>query len=100
MWRARVSDAKAALLGGVGRDDADHAAAAAGSEVDLAGRLREDRVVLADAGAGAGLESRATLAHDDLAAGDGLACEHLHAEALGVRVAAVAGGTEALLMRH
>src|SRR4051794_10017165 len=85
---------------GVGGDDADDAAATAGSEVDRAGRLREDRVVLADADADARLESGAALAHDDLAAGDGLAGEHLDAEALGVRVAAVAGGAEPLLVRH
>ena len=58
------------------------------------------RVVAADADAVAGLEARAALADDDLAAGDDLAGEHLHAEALGVRVAAVAGGAEALLVCH
>ena len=52
------------------------------------------------AGAVAGLEAGAALAHDDLAAGDDLAGEHLHAQALGVRVAAVAAGSEPLLMSH
>src|SRR5262249_39576887 len=86
--------------GDLGRDDRDHAAATAFSEVDRAGRLREDRVVLADPGALARLESRAALADDDLAAVDGLAGQHLHAEALGVRATAVAGGADPLLMRH
>src|SRR6201999_8460 len=65
-----------------------------------AGGLRIDRVVATDARAGARLEAGAALAHDDLAARDGLAREDLHAEALGVRVAAVAAGAEALLMCH
>ena len=60
----------------------------------------EDRVVLADADAVAGLEAGAALADDDLAAGHGLTGEHLDAEALGVRVAAVAARAEAFLMCH
>ena len=48
----------------------------------------------------AGLEAGAALAHDDLAAGDLLAGEDLHAEALGVGVAAVARRAESLLMSH
>ena len=48
----------------------------------------------------AGLEATAALAHDDLAAGDGLAGEDLDPEALGVGVAAVAARAETLLMRH
>ena len=47
-----------------------------------------------------GLKRGAALAHDDLAAGDDLAGEDLHAEALGVGVAAVAAGAEALLVCH
>src|SRR5436305_1558525 len=42
----------------------------------------------------------AALAHDDLAAAHRLAGEHLHAQALGLRVAPVAAGAEPLLMRH
>ena len=80
--------------------DGDDAAAAAFAEVDRARGAGVDRVVLADADAVARLEAGAALAHDDLAAGDGLAGEDLHAEALGVRVAAVAGGAEAFLMCH
>src|SRR5439155_19851754 len=52
------------------------------------------------AGAVARLEARPALAHDDLAARDGLAGEDLHAEALRVGVAAVAAGAEALLVCH
>src|SRR4051794_9296205 len=89
------------LGGGVRvRQDRDDAPTAAGLEVDDAGRLGEQRVVLAHADALAGLEARAALADEDLAAGDDLAGEDLDPEELGVRVAAVLGGAEALLMRH
>src|SRR3954469_7985977 len=87
------------LLGG-GRLDRDHATPATLAELHDPRALGEDRVVLADADADAGVELGAALAHDDLAAADGLAGEHLDAEALGVRVAAVAAGAEALLMSH
>ena len=93
-WRA---GARRELLG---RQDADDAAAATFREVHGPRRAGVDRVVAADADAVAGLELGAALANDDLAAGHGLAGEHLHAEALGVGVAAVAGGAEALLMCH
>ena len=71
-----------------------------GGELHRAGPGGEDRVVLADAHAVAGLEAGAALAHDDLAAGDRLAGEHLHAEALRVGVAAVTARSESLLMSH
>src|SRR3954452_18429882 len=86
--------------GGVRRDDGDDAAAAAFAEVDRARGAGVDRVVLADPDAVARLEAGPALTHDDLAAGDGLAGEDLHAEALRVRVAAVAAGAEALLVCH
>src|SRR5688572_26561133 len=82
------------------RLDRDHAAAAARGELDHAGTDGEDRVVAAQAHALAGLEAGAALAHDDLAAAHGLTREDLHAEALGVGVAAVAARPEALLMSH
>src|SRR3954466_16269740 len=85
------------LFGGRDRDDA---AAAAGLELDRAGALGEDRVVLAEAGAVARLEDGAALADDDLAARDDLAGEDLHAEALRVGVAAIAARPETLLMSH
>ena len=50
--------------------------------------------------AGARVEVRAALAHDDLAGVDRLASEALHAEALGVGVAPVLGGRCALLVCH
>src|SRR5919201_365192 len=85
------------LFGLKHRDDAP---AAAGLEVDLARPRGEDRVVLPDPHAVARLELGATLAHDDLATRHGLAGEHLHAQALGVRVAAVAARPEPFLMSH
>src|SRR3954471_15628163 len=85
--------------GAVGRHGHDPAAAA-DRELDGARRAGVQRVVAAHADAVAGLEAAAALADDDLAAGDGLAREHLDAEALGVRVTAVAGRAEALLVCH
>src|SRR4051794_10373979 len=83
-----------------GRDDRDHAAAAALVELDHARRPRVDGVVAPDARAVARLELRAALADDDLAARHGLAREDLHAEELGLGVAAVAAGAEPLLVCH
>jgi large conductance mechanosensitive channel len=80
--------------------DRHHAPAAPAGEVHGTRRAREQRVVLADADAVAGLEARAALAHDDLAAGHGLPGEHLDAQALGVGVAAVARRAQTFLMRH
>src|SRR3954469_22924370 len=87
-------------LGVVLRQDGDHATDARGLEVHDARAARVDRVVPAEAGALAGAEAGPALAHDYLAAGDDLAREQLHAEALGVRVAAVAAGTKSLFMSH
>src|SRR3954452_5913288 len=81
-------------------DDGDDATAAAFLEVHRARGASVDRVVLADAHAESRLELGAALADDDLAARHGLAGEHLHAEALRVRVAAVPAGAEAFLMSH
>src|SRR5688500_989057 len=82
------------------RRNRDGALLAAATELDRALGDREDRVVAADADAVAGAELRAALPHDDVAGLDLLAAEHLHAETLRVRVAAVPGGTEALLVCH
>src|SRR4051812_21716521 len=95
-WSA-ISGAGGLLAGG---EDGDDASAPAVLELDRPGTCREDRVVLPDADALARLEAGAALAHDDLAAGHGLAREDLHAEALGVRVAPVAAGAEPLLVSH
>src|SRR2546423_8325507 len=78
----------------------DDASAAAGLEVDRARARGEDRVVLPDPHTVARLELCAALANDDLAARHGLAGEHLHAEALGVRVAAVAARPEPPPINH
>src|ERR671936_1127576 len=88
------------MRGLFGLKNRDDASAAAGLEIDRARARGEDRVVLPDPHAVARLELGAALANDDLAAGHGLAGEHLHAEALGVRVAAVAARPEPLLMSH
>src|SRR3954471_12192490 len=80
--------------------DRDHAPAPALFELHGARPRGEDRVVLADAGALAGLEARPALAHDDLAAVHDLPGEHLHPESLGVRVATVPARAESLLMSH
>src|SRR3954468_13964017 len=81
-------------------DDRHDAPAPAGREPHGPRRAGVERVVPADPDALAGMEARAALADDDLAAGDVLAREDLDAEALGVRVAPVARGAEPLLMRH
>src|SRR3954447_11281259 len=84
----------------VGGEDGYDPAATARLEVHASRAGGEDRVVLADPGPLAGLEAGAALAHDDLAAGHDLAREHLHAEALGGRVAPVAAGSGSLLVSH
>src|SRR5207248_5080080 len=81
-------------------DDGDEAAVAARSERDLAGALREDRVVLADAGAVARTEARTALADEDHPRRHVLSGEELHAEHLRIRVATVARRAESLLMCH
>src|SRR3954468_24477559 len=85
-----------------GRDggDGDLTTPTAEPEGHRAGDEGEQRVVLAAADAQAGVEVGAALADDDLAGLDDLATEALHAEALGVRVAAVTGRRCALLVCH
>src|ERR1041384_7429603 len=74
----------------VDRIDGDELAhAAAVGELDDAGDLGEERVVLAAAYVGAGLDAGAALADDDGAAGDELSAESLDAKPLRVRIAAV-----------
>src|SRR5438045_1460166 len=81
-------------------DDRHEPALAARAEGDGAHADGEDRVVATDLRAGAGAEPRAVLADDDVARLHGLAVEHLHPEVLGVRVATVLRGAEALLVCH
>src|SRR5918998_721997 len=97
---ARATSRAAIGLVAVVRRDGDDALAALLAEDDRARRAGVERVVLADADAGAGAEAGAALADDDLAAADGLAGERLDAEALCVGVAPVARGAEALLVCH
>src|SRR3954465_3042548 len=80
--------------------DRDHAPAPALFELHGARPRGVDRVVLADAGALAGLEARPALAHDDLTAVHDLTGEPLPPESLGVRVATVPARAESLLMSH
>src|SRR5436305_2289314 len=95
---ARAASRAVTAGGLLGVDYGDDAAAAPGVKLDDARPLGEDRVVLSQAGAVAGLEAGPALAHDDLAARDGLPGEDLHAEALGVGVATVAARAQPLLM--
>src|SRR5690348_13875616 len=60
-------------------------------KLNHAGDLGEQRVVLAPAYILARLEPGAALPHDDGAAGNQLAAEHLHAEALRIGIAPVFG---------
>jgi hypothetical protein len=69
-------------------------------ELDQARAGGEDGVVAPEAGALAGAEPRAALAHDDLAAAHALAGEHLHPQVLGVGVTPVPAGAKSLLVRH
>src|SRR5512133_1826765 len=85
---------------GFGRSDGYGAALAAGLELDLAVLRGEDRVVAADARTRPRAELRAALADEDHPRLHRLAVEDLHAEALGLRVAAVPGGTEPFLVCH
>src|SRR5439155_2363500 len=86
--------------GNLGLLDRDEAALAARPEGDLAVALREDRVVLADPGSGAGAEARAALADEDHPRRHVLAGKEFHAEHLRVRIAAVPRRAESLLVRH
>src|SRR4051795_745055 len=101
-WPANSEPIATSAMGqeSVGGEDGYDPAATAGLEIHASRAGGEDRVVLADPGPLAGLEAGAALAHDDLAAGHDLAREHLHAEALGGRVAPVAAGSESLLVSH
>ena len=60
--------------------------------------LRKQRIVLADADVGAGMEMRAALTDKNVAREHELTIRALHAEALRMAVAAVAGGAHSLLV--
>jgi len=78
----------------------DDASAAVRSELNPAGCEGEQGVVLAASHVVAGVEVGAALANDDLAGVDFLAAETLHAQALGIGVAAVTGTGNALFGCH
>src|ERR1700687_2286920 len=64
------------------------------------GDLREERVVLAAADVHSRYELRSALTHEDGSTRHVLPAERLDAQALGIRVAAVAGGALTLLVCH
>ena len=74
--------ASRALTSGLlaGRDDRDDAAATADAELNDPRALREDRVVLAEAGVAAGAEAAAPLPHDNRTAAHEVAVVSLDAE--------------------
>src|SRR5690348_7418238 len=76
------------------------AAELAVAECDAAVGKCKERVVLADADIAARVPLGAALAHDDVAGEDSLSAELLHAEALALTVAAVAGRAACFLMCH
>src|SRR5215471_4244417 len=76
----RLDETGGELCAGLDVNEPAHATAVA--ELDHAGHLGEESVVLAPADINAGLQLGAALAHDDAAAGDQLAAEHFHAEPL------------------
>src|SRR5690606_4343795 len=78
----------------------DHPAFRALAERHLAGFGGEDGVIATEAHIGARVELRAALANDDVACKHLLAAEALHAEALGIRIAAVASGAACFLVGH
>src|SRR6266478_3333397 len=80
------------------RDDVD-AFALSVKEDDAVGQC-EQRVVLAAADVAAGVEVGAALANDDAAAPNALAAVELDAQALAVRLAAVADRALTFLMSH
>jgi hypothetical protein len=67
--------------------------AAAVTELDGAGDLGEERIILANADVRARLQTSAALTDDDGTAGNKLAAENLYAKPLSVRIAAIFGTT-------
>src|SRR5215210_6051923 len=70
------------------------------SKRDLSVGKRKQGVILAQADVVARVPLGAALTHDDVAGANGLAAELLHAEALALTVAAVAGRAACFLMCH
>src|SRR5947208_11856715 len=78
----------------------EFAAKLAVAERDAAVRKRKQGMILAQADVVARVPLGAALAHDDVAGEDRLSAELLHAEALALTVAAVAGRAACFLMCH
>src|SRR6266545_1870935 len=70
------------------------------AELDLAIDLREQSMVLADSDVVPGVNTGTALANNDAARGHGLPAETLDAEALRLRIPAVAGAAAGFLMCH
>src|SRR5690606_37916769 len=70
------------------------------AELDAAINLRVERVVAAEADVHARMEDRAALADEDVPRAHQFAAEALDAQALGLRVASVAGAARRLFMCH
>src|SRR6478672_10590667 len=70
------------------------------AERDLTGGKCKKGMVLAHADVAAGMPLGSALTHDDVAGEDSLSTELLHAEALALTVAAVAGRAACFLMCH
>ena len=80
-----------------GRNDVDVLAIAAGRKLDRAVGQREERMIPADPNIKAGVKAGTPLPDDNVARDDPFAAETLDAQTLSVGVAAVTGGTGALL---
>jgi hypothetical protein len=70
------------------------------AERNLAVSKRKEGMILAQADVAARVPLGAALTHDDVAGASLLAAEQLHAEALALTVASVAGRAACLLMCH
>jgi len=70
-----------------------------GFKADNAIDRSKERIVLADADVGAGMEMRAALTHENVARKHELTVRTLRSETLGMAVAAVTGRTDAFFMR-
>src|SRR5262245_5605472 len=80
--------------------DADVLVVALALEEAVTVGSHEQRVIDAHADIGARLEAGTALADQDATGGDELTAEPLHPEHLGIRIAAVAGAPDTLLVRH
>ena len=75
-------------------------AAAEVLELDLAVNQGKEGEVTAHTDVLSGVDFGATLAHQDVACADALACVAFYATALGIAISAVIGGASGLFMSH